>query len=220
VLAKLRTKNPIQWQKVADAGPLRNLAEAYLLQRSIRWRQNSRARSRPAQESIQESIESLANDFQKLAALELQFYARNQLLRDADVFSMANSVELRVPFLDTQLIAAALAISPGYHFEGGKGKRITRRILSELAGEQIPQRRKMGFTFPWQQWLSRELKETIACTLRDKQLYEPLCLDAAYGGRLLDGLERGDRLQSWSEVWSLFALLNWQCRTGVEYAVA
>ena len=173
-------------------------------------------------QGLQEGIESLANDFQKVAALELQFYARNQLLRDADVFSMANSVELRVPFLDTRLMEAALGISPDYHFEGGRGKRITRRILSELAGEKIPQRRKMGFTFPWQQWLSRELKETIACTLRDKQLYEPLCLDPAYGGRLLDGLERGDRLQSWSEVWSLFVLLNWQCRhcRGVEYAVA
>jgi asparagine synthase (glutamine-hydrolysing) len=217
VLAKLRTKNSIQWKKVADAGPLRNLAEAYLLQRSIRWRQgNSGARS----SRVQENVESLANNFQKLAALELQFYARNQLLRDADVFSMANSVELRVPFLDTRLIEAALAISPGYHFEGGRGKRITWRILRELAGEQIPQRRKMGFTFPWQQWLRRTLKETIACTLRDKQLYEPLCLDPAYGGRLLDGLERGDRLQSWSEVWSFFVLLNWQGRTRLEYAVA
>ncbi len=217
VLAKLRTKNPIQWQKVADAGPLRNLAEAYLLQRSIRWRQeDSGGRAR----RVQESIASLCNNFQKLAALELQFYARNQLLRDADVFSMANSVELRVPFLDTRLIEAALAISPGYHFERGKGKRITWRILRDLAGEQIPQRRKMGFTFPWQQWLGRELKETIGCTLRDRQLYEPLGLDPADGTRLLDGVERGDRLQSWSKVWSLFVLLNWRCRAGVEYAVA
>jgi asparagine synthase (glutamine-hydrolysing) len=217
LLAKLRTKNPIQWQKVADAGSPRNLAEAYLLQRSIRWRQEDLgARAR----RVQESIESLGNNFQQVAALELQFYARNQLLRDADVFSMANSVELRVPFLDTRLIEAALAISPGYHFEGGRGKRITWRILRELVGEQIPQRRKMGFTFPWQQWLGRELKETIACTLRDTQLYEPLGLDPAYGSRLLDGLERSDRLQSWSEVWSLFVLLNWRCRTGVEYAVA
>jgi asparagine synthase (glutamine-hydrolysing) len=217
VLAKLRTKNPIQWQKVADAGPLRNLAEAYLLQRSIRWRQEaSGARAR----RVQENIASLCNNFQKLATLELQFYARNQLLRDADVFSMANSVELRVPFLDSRLIEAALAISPGYHFEGRRGKRITRRILRDLAGEQIPQRRKMGFTFPWQQWLRRELKETIGCTLRDRQLYAPLGLDPADGTRLLDGVERGDRLQSWSEVWSLFVLLNWRCRAGVEYAVA
>jgi hypothetical protein len=38
--------------------------------------------------------------------------------------------------------------------------------------------------------------------------------------RLLEGLERNDRLQSWSEVWSLFVLLTWQSRTGVECAVA
>jgi len=218
--ATLRTANPIQWQKVAEAGPLGNLAEAYLLQRSIRWRQTDRS-VRPTR--LQESIESLANYFQKVAALELQFYARNQLLRDADVFSMANSVELRVPFLDTQLIEAALGISPEYHFEGGRGKRITWGILRELAGE-IPQRRKMGFTFPWQQWLARELKETISGTLRDKQFYEPMGLDPAYGEHLLDGLERGDRLQSWSELWSLFVLLTWQCRpkvrVGVEYATA
>jgi asparagine synthase (glutamine-hydrolysing) len=217
LLSRFRTKNPVQWKKIAEAGPFSSLAEAYLLQRSIRWRQeDSKARSH----RVQENIESLANNFQKVAALEVQFYARNQLLRDADVFSMANSVELRVPFLDTQLIKAALAISPGYHFQGGRGKRITWRILRDLADEQIPKRRKMGFTFPWQHWLRRSLKETVACTLRDQQLYEPLLLDPTYGRRLLDGLERGDRLQPWSEVWSLFVLLNWQCRSGVEYAVA
>ncbi len=217
VLAKLRTKNPIQWKKVADAGPMHSLAEAYLLQRSIRWQQES---SRTLGHRLQKNIESLANDFQKLAALELQFYMRNQLLRDADVFSMANSVELRVPFLDVRLLEAALAISPEHHFADGSGKRITWRILRDLTGEEIPQRRKMGFTFPWQQWLRSALKDTITHTLRDKRLYEPLSLDPAYGRQLLEGLERDDRLQSWSEVWSLFVLLNWQCRTGVECAVA
>jgi len=222
LMAKLKTANPIQWQKVADAGPLHSLAEAYLLQRSIRWRHADRS-VRPTW-ALQEGIASLANDFQKVAAMELQFYSRNQLLRDADVFSMANSVELRVPFLDAQLMEAALGISPAYHFEGGRGKRITRRILGELAGEEIPKRPKMGFTFPWQQWLGRELKEAISCTLRDRQLYQPLALDPAYGKRLLNGLELGDPLQSWAEVWSLFVLLNWhsraQSRTGVEYATA
>jgi asparagine synthase (glutamine-hydrolysing) len=217
MLSHLRVKNPIAWKKVAEAGPMRNLAEAYLLQRSIRWREEDQyARSH----RIQEAVDSLANDFQKLGALELQFYARNQLLRDADVFSMANSVELRVPFLHRGLLKAALTLPPAYHFEGGKGKRITWRILRDLAGEEIPKRRKMGFTFPWQQWLRRSLNETIADTLRDVKLYEPLTIQPAYGKRLLDGLEHGDALQSWSEVWSLFVLLNWQCRTGVEYAFA
>ena len=217
VLAKLRTNNPIQWKKVADAGPSHNLAEAYLLQRCIRWQQDNSQTLGPR---LQESIASLDNDFLRVAALELQFYMRNQLLRDADVFSMANSVELRVPFLDVRLLQAALAIPPQHHFAGGAGKRITGRIFRDLTGQEMPQRRKMGFTFPWQQWLRRELNETIANTLRDKRLYQPLSLDPAYGAQLLQGLERNDRLQSWSEVWSLFVLLNWQCRTEVACAVA
>ena len=220
VLTKLRTvvgkRNPVPWQKVADAGRLRSVTEAYLLQRSIRWRRTNR--SETARRLLE--VETLENDFQKVAALELEFYMRNQLLRDADVFSMANSVELRVPFLDRRLMASALGIAPKYHFEGGRGKRITWRILRDLAGKEIPQRRKMGFTFPWERWIGRELKETITKTLRDEQRYEPLALDPGYGRELANGLERGDRVQSWTEVWSLFVLLGWWGRTGVEYAAA
>ena len=60
----------------------------------------------------------------------------------------------------------------------------------------------------------------MANTLRDPGRYQPLALDPVYGARLLDGLESGDRMQSWSEVWSLFVLLNWQRKIGVECAVA
>jgi asparagine synthase (glutamine-hydrolysing) len=217
VIAKLDTRNPIQWQKTADAGRLQNLAEAYLLQRSIRWTQGSR---RTLGARLQPNIDSLANDFQKLAALELEIYMGNQLLRDADVFSMANSVELRVPFLDLELLKTALAIEPRHHFDGGKGKRITWQILRELTKNSVSRRRKMGFAFPWQRWLQTSLQETISTTLRNQRLYEPLSLDPSYGQQLLAGLASGDRMQSWSEVWSLFVLLNWQARTGVECAVA
>ncbi len=217
VMSKLDSRNPIQWRKAADAGRLQNLAEAYLLQRSIRWTPEVR-RSLGAR--LQPHVDPLANDYQKLAALELQVYMRHQLLRDADVFSMANSVELRVPFLDLALLRTALAIEPRHHFENGKGKRITWQILRELTKNSVSRRRKMGFTFPWQRWMQTALHETVATTLRNQQLYEALALDPAYGRQLLAGLARGDRLQSWSEVWSLFVLLHWQARTGVECAVA
>ena len=214
--ARWAKKNPIQWKKVADMGRPANLAEAYLLQRSIRWTREG-LRSRGAR--LQFDIDAL-NDFQKLAVLELEFYMRNQLLRDADVFSMANSVELRVPFLDQHLLESALAISPKHHFAGGSGKHITQKILADLTKQGSARRRKMGFTFPWQHWLQTTLKESVAKTLRNQQLYEPLALDPSYGQQLLEGLERGERRQSWLEVWSLFVLLNWQARTGVECAVA
>jgi asparagine synthase (glutamine-hydrolysing) len=217
ILARSWTKNPIQWKKIVDAGPVHSLAEAYLVQRCIRL---SRETLRQTSAVLGSQIESLPNEFQKVAGLELQFYMCNQLLRDADVFSMANSVELRVPFLDLQLLQAALNISPDHHFEGGRGKRITRRILGDLIGEPPLQRKKRGFSFPWKQWLRGELRDTINTTFRDKRLFEAVALDPAYGRRLLDGLDSDDRLQSWSEVWSLFVLLNWQRRTGVECAAA
>jgi asparagine synthase (glutamine-hydrolysing) len=209
--------NPIQWKKISSAGRFRDTTDSYLLQRSIRW---ANGFSNSVADQLRQAIEPLHSDFQKLAALELQFYARNQLLRDADVFSMANSVELRVPLLDSQLLAAALSLPAKFHFEGKKGKRLTRRILSDLVGEEIPQRRKMGFTFPWQQWLANGLKETISEMLLAKEGYGPLGLDPAYGKQLLQGLERKDRTQSWTEVWSLFVLLNWQLKTEVQYAAA
>jgi asparagine synthase (glutamine-hydrolysing) len=217
ILSKLRTRNPIQWKKVADAGPLRGLAEAYLLQRSIRWRRDQGGAFAHREEA---SIAGLSNDFQKIAALELAIYARNQLLRDADVFSMASSVELRVPLLDLQLLEAALSIPPEFHFEGKRGKRITRHILQRLLGEPIPHRRKMGFTLPWQQWLRQSLLPTIAGVIEDRSLYDPLGLDASYGAGVIAGWKRADPFHSWSEVWSLFVLLHWQQHTEANYAPA
>jgi asparagine synthase (glutamine-hydrolysing) len=217
ILSKLRTRNPIQWKKVADAGPLRGLAEAYLLQRSIRWRRDQGGAFAASEEA---SIAGLSNDFQKIAALELEIYARNQLLRDADVFSMASSVELRVPLLDLQLLDAALSLPAEFHFEGKRGKRITRRILQDLLGEPIPHRRKMGFTLPWQQWLRQSLLPTITAVIGDRSLYQPMGLDPNYGDDLLAGWQRGDRFHSWSEVWSLFVLLHWQQHTEANHAPA
>ena len=217
VLSRLRTRNPIQWKKIADTGPLHGLAEAYFLQRSIRWQ---RGQGGSLAGRAQDSIADLSNDFQKIAALELGIYARNQLLRDADVFSMASSVELRVPLLDLRLLKLALSLPPEFHFEGKRGKRVTRRILQNLLGESIPHRRKMGFTLPWQQWLRQSLLPTITAVIGNRTLYEPLELDASYGAALLAGWQRGDPFHSWSEVWSLFVLLHWQQHAEGNHAAA
>jgi asparagine synthase (glutamine-hydrolysing) len=208
--------NPIQWKKISNSTP-HDITQAYLLQRSVRW-QGIDSDSRP--NIPRQQIDTLNSDFLKIAALELQFYTRNQLLRDADVFSMANSVELRIPLLDRQLVGAALTLPAKFHFDGNNGKRLTKKVLDNLLGKRLPPRRKMGFTFPWQQWLQRSLQKTVTRTLLEKELYEPLQLNPKYGKELLDGLERNDRLQSWAEVWSLFVLLNWQAKNGVECAAA
>jgi asparagine synthase (glutamine-hydrolysing) len=133
---------------------------------------------------------------------------------------MASSVELRVPLLDLQLLKVALSLPPEFHFEGKRGKRITRRILQNLLGEPIPHRRKMGFILPWQKWLRQSLLPTINAVIGNRALYQPLELDASYGAGLLAGWQRGDPFHSWSEVWSLFVLLHWQQRAEANHGAA
>jgi asparagine synthase (glutamine-hydrolysing) len=216
VLSRVGTRNPIQWKKLAQVSLPLDTTDAYLLQRSIRWKSSFAADS----SLLVDQVDFLSNEFQKVSALELLCYTRNQLLRDADVFSMANSVELRVPFLDLSLVRAALALGPEYHFEGNVGKRLTRHILNARLEKRLPQRRKQGFTFPWQSWLRSELKPMIVETIRDKSIYDSLAIDPGYGEALLRGFERGDPYTSWSEVWSLFVLLSWLARNEVHCAAA
>jgi len=133
---------------------------------------------------------------------------------------MASSVELRVPLLDLKLLEAALLLPPEFHFEGKRGKRITRCILQDLLGEPIPHRRKMGFTLPWQQWLRQSLLPTITDVIGNRALYQPLELDPSYGaGLLADGSEATIFIRG-RKYGRFFVMLHWQCHSEASYGSA
>ena len=87
----------------------------------------------------------------RVATLELAWYMRNQLLRDADWAGMAHSVEIRVPLVDVRLFRALapLIASPRY-----PTKRDLAAALDVPLPESVHQRPKSGFTTPVRQWLS------------------------------------------------------------------
>lgn len=226
-LARLAGKlggNSVRWAKLREAIKLRNLGEAYLLQRCIRWKRFGedvvKNQSASALFDIEQNKELAGMDddnFLKIAWLELSIYMRYQLLRDADVFSMANSVELRVPFLDINVAKTALALPRPCHFDMHGGKRVTRSVLEQVSGRRI-RRKKMGFTFPWVQWLQGPIKCMLTETLHERSLYDSLGLDFQYGQGLLARLGRQKAPVSWMEIWSLFVLLEWQKRNGCALA--
>jgi len=86
--------------------------------------------------------------------LESLQYMRNQLLRDSDWASMANSLELRVPLVDTRLRACLSRHGFEPARQHGKGKTV-ERIVPELPKELF-RRRKSGFAMPVLQWLTEE----------------------------------------------------------------
>jgi asparagine synthase (glutamine-hydrolysing) len=85
--------------------------------------------------------------------MEFNMYMQNQLLRDADVMSMAHGLEVRVPFLDDEVIRPLIAMEEKIKFSGPNPKQLMIDSFKDILPEEIWNRRKMGFSFPFAQWM-------------------------------------------------------------------
>lgn len=140
--------------------------------------------------------------------LDASFYLQNVLLRDSDIFGMANSLELRVPFLDRDLAEWALGL-PGNMLLPSKAplKYLLRRICADLYTSAQLKQPKRGFVLPFAAWLQgplRDLMEDNLRYLRHTHLFDPAGINAVRA--LFDAEPRGP---AWSRVWSLVTLGSW-----------
>jgi len=104
----------------------------------------------------------------KISFFELIMYMKNQLLRDTDVFGMAHSLEIRVPFLDKELVDYLLKVQPKEKF-GNYNKQILADISKEILPKEIFDRPKMGFTLPFEHWFRKNIdKFDLDVTLKYK----------------------------------------------------
>jgi asparagine synthase (glutamine-hydrolysing) len=96
-----------------------------------------------------------------VSMLEQNVYMQNQLLRDSDIYSMWHSIELRVPFLDVDVIKLAHSIAPSVKFNLQQKKYLLIQAFLQELPEEVWNRPKMGFTFPFQNWFkeSRYLQQ-------------------------------------------------------------
>jgi asparagine synthase (glutamine-hydrolysing) len=89
------------------------------------------------------------------AAMEQNMYMKHQLLKDADYMAMWHGVEIRVPFLDKELIQAVNSIAPSVKFKSSLPKQLLIEAFSTLLPADIWHRQKQGFTFPFAHWLKK-----------------------------------------------------------------
>jgi asparagine synthase (glutamine-hydrolysing) len=100
---------------------------------------------------LEETIPDLSEDFLKVAALEMVWYMRNQLLRVADWAGMAHSVEIRVPLVDIVLLRKIAPLIASNH---RPGKLDMAGTLANPLPDAVLQRAKSGFFVPVQRWLA------------------------------------------------------------------
>lgn len=85
--------------------------------------------------------------------LEMKRYLHDQLLRDTDVFSMAHSIEARVPYLDHVLVERLWNTAPELKLNKAMNKPLLVQAVGEACVRSAGERPKRGFTFPMAQWM-------------------------------------------------------------------
>ncbi len=143
------------------------------------------------------------------AWLETRTYLVSTLLRDTDAVSMARSLEVRVPLLDTPLVEYVNTLPDAARQRPGQAKALLTEALQGILPKEVLGQPKKTFTLPWEEWLRGTLRKKM-----EDSFAEP--------AKGLRGLVRENGVRevwkeflagkrSWSRSWSLYVLNEW-CR--------
>jgi asparagine synthase (glutamine-hydrolysing) len=149
-----------------------------------------------------ESPVALPDDFARVSWAELTGYMRRMLLRDADQMSMAVSLEMRVPFLDHELVEYVLGIPVGVKksYPGVKGLLV--EACRDLLPASVYERPKAGFVLPMKPWMLGPLASFVEDGLRETAARQ--LLPQSFVKEMNEAFRR-ERLH-WTRLWSIVVL--------------
>ncbi len=137
-----------------------------------------------------------------------QHYLPDCLMVKTDVASMANSLELRSPFLDHEFIQFAARIPSSLKRQGMNGKILLKEAVSDILPNDVLNKPKTGFGVPLAQWFRNELRDMLRGTLLDDRAEKRNLFNHAVVHRMVDEQISGRR--DWSNrLWALMYLELW-----------
>jgi asparagine synthase (glutamine-hydrolysing) len=141
--------------------------------------------------------------------LEMRNYMASTLLRDTDAVSMAQSLEVRVPLLDTPLVEFVCSLPDAARRRAGAQKALLVEALGDLLPEEIFAQRKRTFTLPWEEWLRGPLRARLDASFAEPSPTLARFLRPSGIAGVWNDFLAGKT--TWSRPWSLYVLNEW-CR--------
>jgi len=162
---------------------------------------------RPLYERIRSALPT-ATFLQCITFIELNLRLPELLLMRADKMSMANSVELRVPFLDRRLIEFALSVPESFKLRNAIPKEPVKRLASRTVSAEKIYKPKRGFGVPIREWFQGELKIRFKEMLDDRRTEA----DAFFNlPAVISRLDHGPKTTREAfQLWVIYNFLNWR----------
>ncbi|HEY8995009.1 MAG TPA: asparagine synthase (glutamine-hydrolyzing) [Lacunisphaera sp.] len=148
-----------------------------------------------------------ADPFQVVSGWELRTYMADTLLRDSDVFSMAHSLELRVPFVDRVLLEWLWPQPAWFKYDPRRLKRALADATADLVPAAVRNRPKQGFALPFAKWMLSELRPFLGETFSPSSLAACPWLNAGEASRLWQNYTTQKDPRAWSRVWTVAMLV-------------
>jgi asparagine synthase (glutamine-hydrolysing) len=115
------------------------------------------------------SMRSGDGPLEKMLYVDTKTWLPDDLLIKADRMTMANSIELRVPFLDHHVLEFAARLPGNQKVRGWQMKYLLKKALAKHVPKEIIHRRKVGFPTPSVSWLAHDLKDVVSDILLDSK---------------------------------------------------
>jgi asparagine synthase (glutamine-hydrolysing) len=147
------------------------------------------------------------DDTSTMQLVDINTWLPGDILVKADRMTMAHSLELRVPFLDREVMAVASRLAREEKIGSGTTKLALRTAMSEVLPQAAAERAKLGFPVPIGHWLQGEAYGFAEWLLREAQTEEWVDRQAAL--HMLAGFRDGDPEISWRHLWVLMVFSLW-----------
>ena len=146
----------------------------------------------------------------QMLSLETRFFLADHNLNYTDKMSMAAGVEVRVPFLDPDLISYAASLPMHYKQNGATSKWILKRSMEPYLPRNVIYRPKTGFGLPLRGWMQNDLKEHVdsalsAETIKRRGIFDPQAVQR------LVGLDRAGKIDAAYPLFEVICIETW-CR--------
>jgi asparagine synthase (glutamine-hydrolysing) len=158
------------------------------------------------------------NRLERMLALEQRFFLTDHNLTYTDKMSMAVGVEVRVPFLDLDLVEFAARIPVRFKQRGSEGKWVLKRAMEPYLPRDVIYRPKSGFGAPLRRWMRVELRDLLADVLGNQSLRQRGLFDPAAVQRLIQANDQGKVDASYTLL-SLICIELW-CRKFIDQGLA
>ena len=143
----------------------------------------------------------------KMQEMDIKTYLPGDLMYKVDMASMANSLEVRSPFLDYKVVEFGLSLPAKYKISGGENKHILREIARDLVPPKIIDRSKMGFGIPRARWLREGFKGLVQEVLLSEKSRSRGWYQSNKVEEILKNHQKGLELDNL--IWPMFMLELW-----------